>query len=252
MSVGASMRCPHGKRWTDAELSYLAVHKDDALCDIAQALGRSENSVRSMMMRKGYIQRTRHARGWADAEDDYLYKRYGRTSAAEIGKRLGRTEESVKHRAAALGLRAYDEYISLKELGRVFGIDLRAIHRWIALYDMPAVKTKHGAGNYWRIDAGAFWAWAEAHQALIPWHNYDCSLPDEPAWAAQAIKSDHAVNHRAPVTRAVKRRAMELYSAGKEIADIAREMGRTPDSVKHILRQSPSARSQVSRMYMEG
>ena len=34
MSVGASMRCPHGKRWTDAELSYLEAHKDDALCDI--------------------------------------------------------------------------------------------------------------------------------------------------------------------------------------------------------------------------
>ena len=128
MSVGASMRCPEA-------------HKDDVLCDIAQALGRSENSVRNMLMRKGYLQRTRHAHGWTEAEDDYLYKRYGRTSAAEIGKRLGRTEESVKHRAAALGLRAYDEYISLKELGRVFGIDLRAIHRWIALYDMPAVGT---------------------------------------------------------------------------------------------------------------
>ena len=54
------------------------------------------------------------------------------------------------------------------------------------------------------------------------------------------------------MTRAVKRRAMELYCAGKEIADIAREMGRTPDSVKHILRQSPSARSQALRIYTEG
>ena len=64
MSAGASTRCPHGKRWTDEELSYLEAHKDDVLCDIAQALGRSENSVRNMMMRRGYLERTRHARGW--------------------------------------------------------------------------------------------------------------------------------------------------------------------------------------------
>lgn len=235
MTDSVAKRCPNGKRWSSAELAYLDAHKDDAPADIACALGRSEDSVRNMMLRKGYWKRTRHARGWTDAEDDYLYQRYGRTSAAAIGAHLKRSEESVKHRAAVLGLRAYDEYISLRELGRVFSADLRMIHRWIDQYGMPAVKTKHGAEYYWRVDADAFWAWAHDHIALVPWHAYDGSLPDEPSWVENAVENDRTVNHRAPITRAVKKQAQVLYMAGKDIDSIAETMGRTVHSVRHIL-----------------
>lgn len=236
MTDSVAKRCPNGKLWSGAELAYLDAHKDDAPADIACSLGRSKDSVRNMMLRKGYWKRTRHARGWTDAEDDYLYQRYGRTSAAAIGAHLKRSEESVKHRAAVLGLRAYDEYISLRELGRVFSADLRMIHRWIDQYGMPAVKTKHGAEYYWRVDADAFWTWAHDHIELIPWHAYDGSLPDEPAWVESAVENDRAVNHRAPITRAVKKQAQALYMAGKDVGSIAEIMGRTVHSVRHILR----------------
>ena len=233
--------CLHGALWTDAELAYLDAHKSDALADIARALGRSEDSVRNKMLRLGYIERKRVARGWTDAEDNYLYAHYGTMGAEAIGKRLKRTAVSVKHRAAVLGLRAYDEFISLKLLAQIFGCDPSVIHRWIAQYGMPASHSKRGAGDYFRIDEGAFWKWADAHRDIIPWHSYDGSLTNEPEWAAQEIASDRRVNHRAPVTRAVKHRAEALYTSGASISAIADAMGRTPDSIRHMLRNSASA-----------
>lgn len=228
---------PHvlnGRAWTDEELTYLDNHKNDALTDIAQALGRTEHSVRNKMLRLGYIERQRTARFWTEREDSYLYAQYGNISAAAIGKHLKRSKQSVMHHAAALGLRAYDEYLSQSLLAQAFSIDQREVKRWIERFGMPAKKTKHGRSIYMHIDIDAFWPWAKAHQSIIPWHSYDGSLGSEPEWVENAIQSDRVVNHRRPITRSVRRQVSVLQANGHSIQEIADALGRTPNSIKHI------------------
>ena len=74
----------------------------DAVDEIAAALGRRREAVRSKIHDLGL--RRRSSRPWSELEDAELVRRYGAESAASIAQDLGRGPSSVYARAAVLGV----------------------------------------------------------------------------------------------------------------------------------------------------
>ena len=92
------------KEWSKQELNH-AINLFDigkTYAEIAERIGRSENSVAAMLRQSGLS--FRMAKYWQENELEYLGKNYKEKTYAEIAKKLGRTEKAVSFQASRLGL----------------------------------------------------------------------------------------------------------------------------------------------------
>ena len=95
------------KQWTIEDEQYLCDNYDKCTVnDIALHLNRTPHAVRNKAKKMG-MHRAKEANPglWKDVEEEYLKKCYCNTSAAEIGKKLGKTATAVKKKAKKLGLK---------------------------------------------------------------------------------------------------------------------------------------------------
>lgn len=91
------------ERFAPAEIRLLRTRYGKASPgDIARALGRSVEAVKSAARRLGLAAEPSPA--WAPAQDAVLSKLWGKLSSAKIGAVVGRTGNAVRARARALGL----------------------------------------------------------------------------------------------------------------------------------------------------
>lgn len=175
---------------------------------------------------------------WSDDEVAYLEKYYEKRGVSFIAKKLGRTNNSVKRKAQKLGYNAYVcEDIYVRMVARCFNCDSRVVNRWIDKYGLPCRTVKRGQATCKLIDTIKFWKWAKEHKDLIPWAKYERrTILPEPPWLRETLINYNIKNNRKKITSSDKRAVVNMREKGKTFKEIAIELNRTEDSVKHIWR----------------
>lgn len=175
---------------------------------------------------------------WTEEEVAYLEKYYERRGVDYIAMRLNRSLHSVKRKAQRLGYNAYIcEDLYVRTIAKCFDCDSRVINRWIDVYGLPYRTVERGQAICKLISVKDFWKWANNHINLIPWSKYErFSIIPEPKWLDNVIKEYGIKNNRKRITYAEKQHVIWLRKQGKSFNEIASEMHRTVDSIKHIWR----------------
>lgn len=129
------------------------------------------------------------------------------------------------------------EDLYVKTIAKCFNCDSRVINRWINDYGLPYRIVQRGQATCKLISTKQFWKWVKEHSDLIPWSKYEkFSILPEPEWVDKMIKDYAVKNNRKRITHAEKQHVIWLRKQGKSFKEIALEMNRTIDSVKHIWR----------------
>lgn len=179
------------------------------------------------------------ARNWTKQETEYLEKFYEKRGVSYIAKKLNRTVHSVKKKARTLGLNAYIcEDLYVRTIARCFNSHPRIVNRWIEKYGLPYKTVQRGTFICKLISADKFWKWAENHKELIPWEKYEKStiLP-EPDWVKEAIRMYAVKNRRKRITLLEAQYVVMQKKQGKSFEQLAEELGRTVESIRHIWRK---------------
>ena len=178
-------------------------------------------------------------RQWTEEEVEYLEKYYEKRGVDYIAKKLKRSVFSVRRKAQNLGYNAYIcEELYVKMIARCFNCDSSVIIKWINNHNLPCRIVQRGQATCRLIDTKEFWKWAKNNKDLIPWSKYErFSILPEPAWVIDEVKSYAFKNNRKKLTQMEKQRIINLRKQGKTFQEIALDVNRTIDSVKHVWRK---------------
>ena len=175
-------------------------------------------------------------REWTTDEEDYLERWYDKKGVPFIAKKLNRTKDSIKRKAQNMGLNAYaGEKLYVRSIAKCFNCDSRVINRWISNYGLPYSKVIRGQATCQLIEQKEFWIWAKENENLIPWNKYNQgTILPEPEWVKEKIRSYSYKNNRTPISDYDILNVASLKRRGYSFSQIAKEIGRTEESVKHI------------------
>lgn len=177
----------------------------------------------------------RRKRRWTQKEINYLVRFYAYQPLSVTAKKLQRTKRGVKYKAADIGLHRYTESLTAKTLAQCFNSDVSVVIRWIEKFNLPCKKTFYNNQHRYFIDIDEFWKWAEQNKGLINWIKYDVeSLPPDPLWVKEERAKMHNTKHRKTITIYDKQTVKSMDRQGFTNAQIAKELGRTVESIKHI------------------
>ena len=97
----------HANKWSEDDLTYIKTHYgNDGPASVAKALGRTKAAVtRKAAKLKITANTCGNRKHWSSEETEYLKENYNKIPVKEIAIKLKRSQESVKHKAAALSLR---------------------------------------------------------------------------------------------------------------------------------------------------
>lgn len=227
--------------WTKQDEIYLQQnYGKKSIKEIANYLGRSYDSVQRKAQRMHItMHKETKSKLWTQEEIDYLEKWYEKRGSEFIAKKLNRTKYAVRKKAQALGYNSYicaDLYV--KTIAKCFHCDSSVINRWIDKYDLPYRIVERGQLTCKLINVESFWQWAENHKNMIPWQKYESqSLLPEPKWLKQTIQNNNTKNDRKPITTIDRIRVCNMRNKGKTFKEIAIELNRTVESVKHIWKE---------------
>ncbi|MGN2336837.1 hypothetical protein ACTFIN_01755 [Clostridium cagae] len=201
---------------------------------IAAKINMSQSFVNSQFMKLGIKSKS----GWSKKDVAFLEDNFGIKSVKTLAKCLNRTEDAVIIKAKRLGLGGINqssELLTLRDIYRAVGADMKTVKIWIRKYGLIASKrTLSKEKAYWRISLNNFWKWAKEHQELIKWSRFEVnSLGKEPKWTVDARKSDL----KRPKKEAYKwtkeeDKLLRMYwNANKEAKEIAQIMHRSKQGV---------------------
>jgi DNA-binding CsgD family transcriptional regulator len=227
------------KPWTQQEIEYVKMfYNKKSNTEIAKILGRSASSVQHKAARLNLTDTSKAVQGrpWTEEEEEYIIKYYEKRGCDFLAHKLKRTVLSVRRKAQNLGVSAYIcEEIHVRALAECFQSTSAVVKRWIDKYGLPCRTIKRGQLEFRTIDVKSFWKWAESHKSIIPWNKYETlSLLPQPSWVNDEIKSYTSKKHRKPITSFEKSTVARMRRQGYNYKDIALELGRTVESVKHI------------------
>lgn len=171
-----------------------------------------------------------------ESEIRYLERNYIKQPVTITAKHLGRTENSVKHKASKLGICNYKyEYINATEAAKCFGI---STCHFIKLVDkgLPyefSVMYEHQ--NVLLFSAENIWKWMEENKHIINWAKYKKgSLLPEPQWLNDAIAEYTTPNKHKRFSESEINNIKIMQKRGMTNREIATILGRTYYSVKTI------------------
>ena len=101
--------------WSDDEIKQLREQYGKVRCEDININGRPADSLRWKARKLGMWSKNRGklmAKAWTELQDRFMRENYGKISAAEIGKAIGRNQASVF-------VRAYNLHITLPVKGRI-------------------------------------------------------------------------------------------------------------------------------------
>lgn len=175
---------------------------------------------------------------WTEQEEHYMNLVYIRQPVEKTAAHLGRTMCSVKRKASNMGLSHYaGEKLNARTIAGCFNSDVSVVLRWIHKFGLHGVKVICKNQTRYCIDAGEFWEWAYEHKDIINWNKYESkSLLPEPEWVVVEKTKMVNKNHRKKITEMDILTINNLLRKGKTYREIALELGRTYDSIKHIIR----------------
>lgn len=172
---------------------------------------------------------------WSQKEERYVERYYLKQPMSVTAKYLGRSVSSVQHKALKMGLNHYASGINAKTLAKCFSVDVSVVLRWIKKFDLPCRKVVCSNQTRYVIDEIAFWKWAKNNQSIINWKKYQRnSILPEPDWVAKAIKEYEYPNSRKKYTEFELNQIKCMLRKGFSYANIAMELGRSCEAIKHI------------------
>lgn len=129
------------KSWTEEEykqLEYLVMVEKKTPKEIADILGRTEDSIIIKINRRGLKIQTNDKRFWTEEEETLVSDLWGSEPIEKIAKRLNRTVSSVRNKAFQLGLGSQIEsnYDGLKisTISELFNVRTEMVNiYWVAL-----------------------------------------------------------------------------------------------------------------------
>lgn len=235
------------QEWKQTEISYLKKwYNVKTISEIAEVLNRTHNSIQRKAQRLNLTDSSKKIQGtlWIKEEIEYLEKNYEKRGVDYIAKKLNRSHNSIKRKAQNMGLNAYVcEELHVKVIARCFDCDSLVVNRWIDKFDLPCRQIKRGQLLNKTIDTNKFWKWAEQHKDIIPWEKYDMySILPQPSWVEEIVKNhiSRCKNRRKSITAHDRRTVVRMKQQGYTYKEIALAIGRTVDSVKHILNKERS------------
>lgn len=228
--------------WTVQEEKYLrAVYGTKTNPEIGKDLKRSARSVQAKAAKLGLTDPSRRGkvRPWTPEEVAYLEKYYEKRSTEFIANKFHRTKNSVKRKAQNLGKNVYiAEDLYVKQIAYAFNCDSRVVNRWINKFGLPFKAVKRGKMIFRTINVQEFWLWAVEHKKQIPFHKYErYNLLPEPDWLMAEVRGYEAKNHRKPISWIEKVEVKRMMQQGLSHKEIAKELNRTIDSIRHISRE---------------
>lgn len=210
--------------------------------EMASTLNRSADSVGHKIIAMGIATPKKSpAKKWTDKEVQYLESHYEKRGAIPIAKKLNRSVLSVRKKAEKLGLSVTGDMLSVGTLSRMcFSTEPSVVERWIDKFELPYTTANKGYVVSKMIDPEDFWIWAETHKEIIPWHKYaEYSILPEPEWLMDVLKnSGQNRKHRTAVAYHEKAAVVFGRKHGKTWGELAKELNRTEDSIKHIWRNN--------------
>ena len=164
---------------------------------------------------------------------------------------LDRSVASVKKKAVRLGIYKSIDTFGVRTLAKFFNVDFRVVCHGFDLqilfasdvykrqekFDMPCEKKTYNGINHYDIDLEEFWKWAYGHRNIINWSKYDRgTLPLEPEWVLIEKNNYKPGKSRSRWTQQEIVMVRSLLRKGKSYKEIASEMGRTYNSICHLMK----------------
>lgn len=182
-------------------------------------------------------------REWTEYEEKYMNKHYLYQSTKKTAEFLNRSIYSVKRKATQLGLNAYcSDKLNARTVAKCFGVDTAVVLRWIHKLNLPAREVNAETQIRYLIDAEEFWKWAEQNKFEINWSRYElCSILPEPRWVEFEKSRYKTTRHRKRFTDNEIVQVKHMIHRGMTFKEIAAELGRTDESIKHLFRKLKKA-----------
>ena len=180
-------------------------------------------------------------RRWTQEEIDYITDNFGTVSLSAMGRRLGRSPEAVKLKAARLGMRDMlhsGDMITFFELVQAVGS--AGSYSWVRQkwerYGFPFHRRKVINNSFLMVDIGEFWKWAEQHKDILNFAAFEENvLGKEPAWAKEKRRHDRAKRRREarPWTKEEDDRLRNMLRAQRYgLDEIAAELNRREGAIR--------------------
>ena len=240
MGIANKDRCPNGRKWSSKEIAYLKKwYNVKPNSEIAKHLRRTSRSVgnKASELELVFHKKTQD-KPWTEKEVAYLEKMYYKHGTDYIAKKLHRTITSVRKKAANLGYNAYvNDMLYISTIAKCFSCDVSVIHKWIDKHGLPSKNIQRGEITCRLVKVEDFWIWAKTHQDLVPWFKYEPqSLLPEPSWINDVVKEDYKKRnkHRKRISVNEVNMIASLRKQGYTYKQIASQMGRTKESIRHI------------------
>lgn len=182
-------------------------------------------------------------RAWTTKEIMYLEESWGSVSLKTLAKKLERSTEAIKQKAARMGLgRNYFNFdgITMNQLAIATNIEWHVLKLWIDKYNLPAKQKVFASEKpIWVIRYDEFWKWAEQHKNLLNFKKIEPnSIGPEPEWAKEKRKADQLANSKSwrIWTPEDDRILISMVNAHKyTYPEIAKALKRTEGAVKRRL-----------------
>lgn len=180
---------------------------------------------------------------WTQEELLYLEESWGSVRTASIAKKLNRSVSAVQQKAIRLGLGAQirsSAYLTLIDISKAFQKNYTSIIEiWVKNNGLKMEQRKFvNNKSYKVIKPKDFWSWAEKNKGLLNFGKYErYSLPNEPKWVKEKIKSDYVAQDKSriskPWTSAEDDSLRYMYRAGKyTLSQMSKSLNRSETAIK--------------------
>lgn len=187
------------------------------------------------------------SRKWNKEELEYLENKWGIMSVSGIAKNLNRPVKGVRAKALRIGLDRpleASEKITVCELINVLGLKA---YTWemkkFEKHGCPITTQKVISKSYKVIDIEQFWKWAEKHQEILNFKNFnENTLGKEPIWVKEKRKRDIMEFMTTSKNKAWTKEEENLLIAKVKsyrytCAELANEFNRSESSIKRKLQK---------------
>ena len=180
-------------------------------------------------------------RFWNQEEKEYLYENWGKTSLPTMSKRLNRSIEAIKLKAAREGMDNFlnsGDYITFNQL--LIALGCKGSTTWyrekFTKLGLPFYNQKRVNKSVRVVKIKEFWKWIEKNKDVISFKNFEeYTLGDEPSWVKEKRKADivAARYKRTPWTKeedALLKSLLSHYRFGYK--EISQKLNRTEGAIK--------------------
>lgn len=180
---------------------------------------------------------------WSEEEKEFLEDYWGIRTIKYLSTKLKRSQRAIEHKAIQLNLGgAYEtgDYLLASDVARMFNCDFCVIKRWFKL-GLPYTDRALNQKKMYRIKHQDLINWLKNNQN--EWSSTELemyALGEESDWLKEKRildKDKIPKNTRKKFTQTEDKIIINLFNMGKRAIDIATELGRSEDSIKHRIKK---------------